>query len=71
MKFTLFKQNNEIHLKKLKKKIKKTLVLVNKAQKEINFNEENQMEDRFNKIEEKIDYIICLFENIIEKINNN
>lgn len=71
MKFTLFKQNNEIHLKKLKKKIKKSLVLVEKAQKEINSNEDNETKERFNKIEEKIDYIICLFENIIEKINNN
>lgn len=71
MKFTLFKQNNEIHLKKLKKKIKKSLVLVDKAQKQIEFNEENETKERFTKIEEKIDYIICLFENIIEKINNN
>lgn len=71
MKFTLFKKNNEIHLKKLKKKIKKSLILVDKAQKEIDFNEENETKERFIKIEEKIDYIICLFENIIEKINNN
>lgn len=71
MKFTLFKKNNEIHLKKLKKKIKKSLILVDKAQKEIDFNEENETKERFAKIEEKIDYIICLFENIIEKINNN
>lgn len=71
MKFTLFKKNNEIHLKKLKKKIKKSLILIDKAQKEIDFNEENETKERFIKIEEKIDYIICLFENIIEKINNN
>jgi hypothetical protein len=71
MKFTLFKKNNEIHLKKLKKKIKKSLILVDKAQKEIDFNQENETKERFIKIEEKIDYIICLFENIIEKINNN
>lgn len=45
--------------------------MVDKVQKEIDFNQENETKERFTKIEEKIDYIICLFENIIEKINNN
>lgn len=70
MKFTLFKKDNEICLKSIKKKIKKTLQNITNFEKQNEECKKNSFEERQEKIEEKLDYLICIFERIIEKINN-